>query len=99
MNTRLIALAATVFLSTTNASFADESTPAWQAPGFVMEEVIAVAPASITTQTLAWQEPGFVMEEVVVTANVSAVNSSTQPRIPPHLRVFAASHIRRHLMQ
>lgn len=62
MNSWKVAATAVLSLSAATTSTAQEVMPAWQAPDFVMEEVVvsAVRPA--------WQTPGFVMEEIVVTA-------------------------------
>jgi hypothetical protein len=45
VNHRVLALTAAFLLCTTTASFANEATPAWQEPGFMMEEVIVTARA------------------------------------------------------
>lgn len=82
MNARpLVALTALALtLAGATAARADQdSLPAWQEPGYVMEVVIAkakrpgAAPTSepIAATTLAWQEPGYVEEIVVVKASRS----------------------------
>lgn len=68
LKTTAVALFATL---TTAGLAAASEVPAWQEPGFVMEEVVATAPRVKESPTLAWQEPGYVMEEVVATASRS----------------------------
>ena len=54
MNGWLIAVTALFSLSTASASSATEVVPAWQEPGFVMEEVVATATAEDVAN--AWRE-------------------------------------------
>jgi hypothetical protein len=69
MNVRIVASVAIIAAGAAGQAAADVVTPAWQEPGYVMDEVIVSAPRIVP----AWQEPGFVMEEVVVTAPATAV--------------------------
>lgn len=72
------ALALTLF-GATAAQADEESLPAWQEPGYVMEVVIAkgTRPSSAadsqstSTAIPAWQEPGYVEEVVIVKASRS----------------------------
>ena len=54
MNGLSISVAAIFALSTATASSATEVVPAWQEPGFVMEEVVVTATAEDVAN--AWRE-------------------------------------------
>ena len=99
MKIRDIAIVTTLLLSATAFGSEIQATPAWQEPGFVMEEVVATAPLPANSQALAWQEPGFVMEEVVATANRGEVLASVKARMPSRLRILFAAHLRQHWLQ
>lgn len=68
MNARVTATTFALLLSGIHWANSASAIPAWQEPGFVMEEVIATAPRTSTKTTPAWEQPGYVMEEVIVTA-------------------------------
>jgi len=86
MNGWLIAVTALFSLSTTSAT---EVVPAWQEPGFVMEEIIVTA--SIDKVVLAaWQEAGFVMEEVVATATAEDVANAWRLQMHRRARIHLA---------
>lgn len=76
MSARIIATLIGFAAIATNARA--EQTPAWQEPGYVMEEVVVTARAPEPPVTPAWQEPGYVMEEVVVTAPMPATGTDAQ---------------------
>jgi hypothetical protein len=75
---------------------ADGATPAWQEPGYVMDEVVVSAPRIVP----AWQEPGFVMEEVVVTASARiADNDRAASRSESLDRLLALHERQRRLLR
>ena len=89
MNGWLIAVTALFSLSTASASSATEVVPAWQEPGFVMEEVVVTA--TIETAVLpAWQQPGYVMEEVVATATAEDVANAWREQMHRRARILVA---------
>jgi len=73
MKAWLVALPALITLSTATAE-----VPAWQAPGFVMEEVV------VTATRPAWQTAEFVLEEVVVTATAADVAAARAAHAQRH---------------
>jgi hypothetical protein len=76
-----------VTLATSTASVATELVPAWQAPGFVMEEVV------VTATRPAWQRADFVLEEVVATAtaeDVAVARAERAARQQRHARIHVA---------
>ena len=77
MKTWLAAIPALWTLATSPAISATEVVPAWQAPDYVMEEVV------VTATRPAWQRAEFVLEEVVATAtaeDVAAARAEHQQR-------------------
>ncbi len=68
MITRIGTLLAAAFMMLSAHAAGDDIMPAWQAPDYVMEEVVVTASAPIDGQAAAWTMPGYVMEEVIVTA-------------------------------
>lgn len=96
MNKIAIAALGAAFLLAGRMATADEVTPAWQAPGYVMEEVVVTAPAQSTE--LAWQQPGFVMEEVVATASRSDIVAALEERPMLRRRGAYARHLHHELM-
>jgi len=73
MQAWLVALPALITLSTATAE-----VPAWQEPGFVMEEIV------VTATRPAWQTADFVLEEVVVTATAADVAAARAARAQRH---------------
>ena len=89
MNGWVMAVTALFTLSTASVISANEVVPAWQEPGFVMEEIVVTA--SIEQAVVpAWQEPGFVMEEVIVTATAEDVADARQHKLQRHARLQVA---------
>ena len=84
MNGLSISVAAIFALSTATASSATEVVPAWQEPGFVMEEIV------VTAVIPAWQGAGFVMEEVVVTATAEDVANAWRERLHRRARIHVS---------
>lgn len=93
MNGWLVAMTAFLTLSTAAASSATVVVPAWQEPGFVMEEVVATAIAGKVVLP-AWQEPGFVMEEVVATATAADVANAWREEMHRQARIQVALRAR-----
>jgi len=79
MKAWLFALPALITLTTATAA-----VPAWQEPGFVMEEII------VTATRPAWQTADFVLEEVVVTATAADVAAARAARAQRHERTKLA---------
>ena len=46
MNIRILATVSILLLATATSGFANETLPAWQEPGFVMEEIVVTAPST-----------------------------------------------------
>ncbi len=93
MKSKVITATCLTLLATAHVATAAGAVPAWQEPGFVMEEVIATAPRVTETATPAWQEPGYVMEEVVVTAprsEASWAQAHPSGLLPRHHAITAA---------
>jgi hypothetical protein len=92
MNVRIVASVAVIAAAAAGQAAADVVTPAWQEPGYVMDEVVVSSPRIVP----AWQEPGFVMEEVVVTApaRAVAVNSDSADESSKVLERLLALHER-----
>ena len=80
----MVAATAVFSFSAATASATQGAVPAWQAPDFVMEEVVvsAVRPA--------WQAPSFVMEEVVVTATPADVTNAWREQMHRRARILVA---------
>lgn len=80
----IVAAMAVFSCSAATAGATQGRVPAWQAPDFVMEEVVvsAVRPA--------WQAPDFVMEEVVVTATAEDVASAWREQMHRRARIVVA---------
>ena len=89
MNAWLVAVTAGLTLSTATVSSANAAMPAWQEPGFVMEEVVVTAIVRKAVLS-AWQEPGFVMEEVVATATVEDVANAWREQMHRRARIEVA---------
>lgn len=87
MKSKIIAASFVTLLGFANLAAANSNVPAWQEPGFVMEEVVATAPRVADAPALAWQEPGYVMEEVVATAQQIEI---------PEAQVRTRSHLPRY---
>jgi len=88
MNGLFVSVAAIFALSTATASSATEVVPAWQEPGFVMEEIV------VTAVRPAWQHAGFIMEEVVVTATAEDVANAWRERLHRRARMLV-THVAR----
>ena len=89
MNAWLVAVTALITVSGASASAATEVLPAWQEPGFVMEEVVVTA--TIENAVLpAWQEAGFVMDEVVATATAEDVANAWREQRHRRARIHVA---------
>ena len=73
MKAWLVALPALITLTTAAAE-----VPAWQEPGFVMEEIV------VTATRPAWQSANFVLEEVVVTATAADVAAARAAHAQRH---------------
>lgn len=89
MNGWVIAVTTLLALSTATVTSATEVVPAWQEPGFVMEEIVVTARIAQAVAP-AWQEPGFVMEEVIVTATAEDVAEARQKRLQRRARLHVA---------
>ena len=89
MNGWLVAVTALITLSAASASSATEVVPAWQEPGFVMEEVVVAASLEPTVLP-AWQQADFVMEEVVVTATAEDVANAWREQMHRRARILVA---------
>jgi len=99
----MVAATAVFSFSAATASATQGAVPAWQAPDFVMEEVVvsAVRPAwqapdfvmeevVVTATAPAWQAPSFVMEEVVVTATPADVTNAWREQMHRRARILVA---------
>ena len=87
MKTWLIAVPALLTLAA--ASWSAEVVPAWQEPGFVMEEVLVTAPHArdiVPTR----RETGGVIEEVVVKASAEDVANAQRERAYRRARIQLA---------
>ena len=78
MKAWLVALPALITLT------AAAEVPAWQEPGFVMEEIV------VTATRPAWQTANFVLEEVVVTATAADVAAARAAHAQRHDRARLA---------
>jgi len=87
MKAWLIAVPALLTLSA--LSSAAEVVPAWQEPGFVMEEVVVTATLARDVVP-AWQQAGFVIEEVVATASTADIANAQRERAHRRARVQLA---------
>ena len=74
-------LATLLTLFAAAASSAGEAIPAWQVPGFVMEEVVVTASS------------GYAMEEVVVTVTADDVAAARLRRLQRQARVPVAASV------
>jgi hypothetical protein len=81
MKTCLVAAPALLILATSPAISASDVVPAWQEPGFVMEEIV------VTAIRPAWQRVDFVMEELVATATAEDVAGARAERQRRHPRI------------
>lgn len=95
MNVRIVASVAMIVAGFGGHAAADVATPAWQAPGFVMEEVVVTGQA----MTPAWQEPGYVMDEIVVTAPASLAADVRAARAEQLERFLALHQRQRELLR
>ena len=84
MNGWTVAATAAYSLSAATVNTTQAAVPAWQAPDFVMEEVVvsAVRPA--------WQAPGFVMEEVVAVATAKDIADAWREQMHQRARILVA---------
>ena len=98
MNGWLIAVTALFSLSTASASSTTEVVPAWQEPGFVMEEVVVTAVIGQAALP-AWQESGFVMEEVIATATAADVANALREQRHRRARIHVADLTRADLSE
>ena len=89
MNARIVVSIALLAITAT-ATHASDSSPAWQTPGYVMEEVVVTAPAIRALP--AWQTPGYIMEEVVVTASRSEILARESADRPVLLLALHEAH-------
>lgn len=89
MNAWLVAVTALITVSAASASSATEVVPAWQEPGFVMEEIVVTARVEQAVIP-AWQQADFVMEEVVVIATAEDVANAWREQMHRRARILVA---------